>query len=452
MRGVPRRPRRPGLRRVWPPPSRRSNLPTQKPTEPLLRSPDAAALQVGAPERPPHHRGRGGRRPPDQPPLRPLGGGLGRGAGTDERGAGGAEPVGRPQRDLHRLHRAHRGELRGRRAAHDPAPVRRHLHGGRHAAARHLRRDPLGGRARRSSARSRRGSTSTAPATTSSRTSAPPSTRPCAPRARSSSPQESLRNTQERLADAQANLAAGTGTQFDVLTAQRDVADAQGNLVNARGGVTIALAQLKNTMGIDVSTPIAISDAGAVEDPGTTGPDPAPPKPETYGTANDEVALGPDYQSRRRRGGPHPPRDPGGQRLRRRRREGRGLRPPQPPPVALGDGGLHRPAELRGLHPREPGLHRPELQHPDHRQRRRPAPESARRRAQVAQAEVDRRTSIDAGDARRPDRLREPPAGPRAGQGRDPRRPAGARGVPPRPAPRPRGRQRRAPPSRRRSS
>ena len=109
--------------------------------------------------------------------------------------------------------------------------------------------------------------------------------------------QESLRNTQERLADAQANLAAGTGTQFDVLTAQRDVADAQGNLVNARGGVTVALAQLKNVMGVDVSTAIAISDAGAVEDPGAASPDPAPPKLETYGTANDEVALGPDYQA-----------------------------------------------------------------------------------------------------------------------------------------------------------
>lgn len=107
--------------------------------------------------------------------------------------------------------------------------------------------------------------------------------------------QETLKNTQERLQDAQANLTAGTGTQFDVLTAQRDVADAQGQLVNARGGVTIALGQLKNAMGIDVSTPITIVDTGAVEDPGTASPNPAPPKPETYSQANDEVALGPDY-------------------------------------------------------------------------------------------------------------------------------------------------------------
>ena len=109
--------------------------------------------------------------------------------------------------------------------------------------------------------------------------------------------QDSLKNTQERLQDAQSNLAAGTGTQFDVLTAQRDVADAQGNLVNARGGVTIALAQLKNAMGVDVSTPITIVDTGAVEDPGTTAPDPAPPRPEGYGAAGNEVSLGPDYQA-----------------------------------------------------------------------------------------------------------------------------------------------------------
>ncbi len=109
--------------------------------------------------------------------------------------------------------------------------------------------------------------------------------------------QDSLRNTQERLQDAQANLAAGTGTQFDVLTAQRDVADAQGNLVNARGNVTVALAQLKNTIGIDVSVPLTIVDAGAVEDPGTSAPEPAPVRIESYGTAKDEVALGDEYQS-----------------------------------------------------------------------------------------------------------------------------------------------------------
>lgn len=109
--------------------------------------------------------------------------------------------------------------------------------------------------------------------------------------------QDTLKNTLSRLSDAQATLAAGTGTQFDVLTAQRDVADAQGQLVNARGNVTIALAQLKNAMGIDVSTPITIADTGAVVDPGTSAPAVPPPGEETYGRADDEVVLGPEYQA-----------------------------------------------------------------------------------------------------------------------------------------------------------
>ena len=108
--------------------------------------------------------------------------------------------------------------------------------------------------------------------------------------------QENLANTQARLLDAQRSLAAGVGTQFDVLTAQRDVADAQGMLVNARGAVTISLGQLKNTMGIDVSTPISIVDQGAVEDPGDAAPEPAAPRDETYGRADDEVTLGAPYQ------------------------------------------------------------------------------------------------------------------------------------------------------------
>ena len=109
--------------------------------------------------------------------------------------------------------------------------------------------------------------------------------------------QDDLANTQARLRDAQTSLAAGVGTQFDVLTAQRDVANAQGGLVNARGGVTIALGQLKNAMGIDVSTPVSIVDTGAVEDPGDSAGEPAPPRPEDYHTAKDEVALGAEYQA-----------------------------------------------------------------------------------------------------------------------------------------------------------
>lgn len=109
--------------------------------------------------------------------------------------------------------------------------------------------------------------------------------------------EDSVANTEARFRDAQATLAAGTGTQFDVLTAQRDVSDARGQLVTTRANVTIALGQLKMTMGIDVSTPLSVSDAGAVEDPGAEGPAPAPPRNEDYHTARNEVDLGADYQS-----------------------------------------------------------------------------------------------------------------------------------------------------------
>ena len=109
--------------------------------------------------------------------------------------------------------------------------------------------------------------------------------------------QDNLANTQTRLTDAQRSFAAGVGTQFDVLTAQRDVADAQGSLVNARGAVTISLGQLKNTIGIDVSTPISVIDTGAVDDPGNAAPTPQSTRSETYGEADDAVTLGAEYQA-----------------------------------------------------------------------------------------------------------------------------------------------------------
>lgn len=93
--------------------------------------------------------------------------------------------------------------------------------------------------------------------------------------------QDNLANALQRLVDANRNYTAGTVSQFDVVTAQRDVSDAQQGVVNARGQVTLALGQLKNVMGVDVSTPIRISDAGAVEEPPGVQPVhftlPAPP-------------------------------------------------------------------------------------------------------------------------------------------------------------------------------
>lgn len=110
--------------------------------------------------------------------------------------------------------------------------------------------------------------------------------------------EDNYQNALTRLTDAQAILKAGTGTQFDVLTAQRDVADAEQAVVVARGVVTTALAQLKNTVGIDVSTPIRLTDRGAVEEPAAVTVTP----PRTGESAENrmhevanEVTLGPDY-------------------------------------------------------------------------------------------------------------------------------------------------------------
>ncbi|RYG02843.1 MAG: TolC family protein, partial [Caulobacteraceae bacterium] len=127
--------------------------------------------------------------------------------------------------------------------------------------------------------------------------------------------EDSLTNATTRLEDAQSALKAETGTQFDVLTAQRDVADAQQAVVSARGGVTLALGLLKSAMGIDISTPVKITDTGAVEQPAgevpvvtvnTPAPTlptagdvpqvPATPDPSLrFHTVQNEVELGADY-------------------------------------------------------------------------------------------------------------------------------------------------------------
>lgn len=122
--------------------------------------------------------------------------------------------------------------------------------------------------------------------------------------------QDSLANAESRLHDAQSILRVGIGTKFDLLTAQRDVADAQQGVLNARGQVTLALAQLKNVMGIDISMPIKIVDSGAIEDPTGAAPEVTSGEPTAAGTkprtaeaserfhvAQNEVDLGPEYDA-----------------------------------------------------------------------------------------------------------------------------------------------------------
>lgn len=78
---------------------------------------------------------------------------------------------------------------------------------------------------------------------------------------------DNLNNSLARLSDAQKNYAAGTSPRFDVITAQASVADAQQQLIQARSQVSINLALLKNTIGIDIRTPLSLSNAGAIETP-----------------------------------------------------------------------------------------------------------------------------------------------------------------------------------------
>ncbi len=134
---------------------------------------------------------------------------------------------------------------------------------------------------------------------------------------------ENLNNNQARLADATKGVNAGLASRFDLITVQRDVADAQQSVVNARAQVTLALAQLKSVIGIDISVPLKVSDAGAVETPpgiqavtieppshetnaqsvptptGTptpNAPQTAPSLPDTH-SVEDLTVLGPEYQS-----------------------------------------------------------------------------------------------------------------------------------------------------------
>ena len=89
--------------------------------------------------------------------------------------------------------------------------------------------------------------------------------------------QDNLNNSLGRLSDANKNYSAGTSPRFDIITAQSDVANAQQNLINAKAQVSLALAQLKNTMGLNIRTPISLTSDGAVELPPGVAPPTVPP-------------------------------------------------------------------------------------------------------------------------------------------------------------------------------
>lgn len=88
---------------------------------------------------------------------------------------------------------------------------------------------------------------------------------------------ENLADSLARLDDAQKKFTAGVVARFDVIRAQTDVGSAQQQLIQARSNVSLAIANLNSTIGIDVNTPTRVTDAGAVETPPGVAPPTVPP-------------------------------------------------------------------------------------------------------------------------------------------------------------------------------
>ena len=91
---------------------------------------------------------------------------------------------------------------------------------------------------------------------------------------------ETLQNAQDRLSETEKKLAAGVVAPFDVLRAQTDVANAQQQVITASTGISLSMATLNNTMGLDIDSPLSITANGAVENPPGVDPPSAfvPPK------------------------------------------------------------------------------------------------------------------------------------------------------------------------------
>ena len=83
---------------------------------------------------------------------------------------------------------------------------------------------------------------------------------------------DNLQNSLDRLDDAQKKFIAGTVARFDVIRAQTDVLNAQQQLIQARNTVSNSIATLNNTIGIDVNTPLKITSDGALETPPGVAP------------------------------------------------------------------------------------------------------------------------------------------------------------------------------------
>ena len=107
--------------------------------------------------------------------------------------------------------------------------------------------------------------------------------------------QDNLQNTEAQLQDALAKFQAGTVARFDVLTAQTAVLNAQQQIIQAQNTLSNNIAALNNTIGLNVNTPIQITATGAVENPpgveppADTPPPVPPPSPIAPNAPTDPV-------------------------------------------------------------------------------------------------------------------------------------------------------------------
>ncbi len=120
--------------------------------------------------------------------------------------------------------------------------------------------------------------------------------------------QDTYNNSLVRQDMAEKSFKAGVAPRFDVIRAQTDVANSLQGVILARTGIKLAMASLKNTMGVDVAIPITISAEKAVVSPPVTPPTPAPTVPKRTApnapvevgtlapsTVSDPLELGPEY-------------------------------------------------------------------------------------------------------------------------------------------------------------
>ena len=106
--------------------------------------------------------------------------------------------------------------------------------------------------------------------------------------------QEDLRDSRARLDDANKKFQARTVGILDVARAQTDVAAAQQGVIAARSAAAVGEANLDDAIGLNVDTPLNLSDVGAVDEPPgvapPTVPAPTPGAPVGAGSAPNAPA------------------------------------------------------------------------------------------------------------------------------------------------------------------